>query len=81
MVNYQKFDFLLFLTIKSVTTGAQELNGTSQISLATKNAKGKMQEISKRSRQVSRECTETHINAFVDRADPDQGLFCLLKEM
>ena len=40
-----KFDFLLFLTINSVTTGARELNGTSQISLATHNAKGEMREI------------------------------------
>ena len=30
MVNFQKFDFLRFLTINSVTTGARELNGTSQ---------------------------------------------------
>ena len=45
MVNCQKFDFLLFLTINSVTTGARELNGTSQISLVTHNAKGEMPEI------------------------------------
>ena len=41
MVNCQKFDFLLILTINHVTTGARELNGTSLISLATQNAKGK----------------------------------------
>ena len=45
MVNCQKFDFLLVLTINSVTTGARELNGTSLISLATHNAKGEMREI------------------------------------
>ena len=45
MINCQKCYFLLFLTINSVTTGARELNGTSQISLATHNAKGEMREI------------------------------------
>ena len=45
MVNCQKFDFLLFLTINSATTAARELNGTSQISLATHNEKGEMREI------------------------------------
>ena len=39
MMNYQKFNFLLFLTINSVTTGVRELNGTSQISLVTHDAK------------------------------------------
>ena len=33
MMNCRKFNFLLFLTINSVTTGVRELNGTSQISL------------------------------------------------
>ena len=45
MVNCQKFDLLLFLTINSVTTGALELNGTSLMSLATHNAKGEMREM------------------------------------
>ena len=45
MVNCQKCDFLLFLTINSVTTGERELNGTSQISLATHNAKGEMRDL------------------------------------
>ena len=45
MVNCQKFNFLLFLTINSVTTGVRELNGTSQISLVTHDAKGEMREI------------------------------------
>ena len=44
-VNCQKFDFLLFLTINSDTTGARELNRTSLLSLATHNAKGEMREI------------------------------------
>ena len=44
-INCQKFNFLLFLTINSVTTGVRELNGTSQISLVTHNAKGEMREI------------------------------------
>ena len=35
----------LFLTINSVTTGVRELNGTSQISLVTHDAKGEMREI------------------------------------
>ena len=45
MINCQKFDFLLFLTINSVTTGVRDLNGTSQISLVTHDAKGEMREI------------------------------------
>ena len=45
MINFQKFNFLLFLTINSVTTGVQELNGTSQMTLVTHNAKGEMREI------------------------------------
>ena len=45
IINCQQFNFLLFLTINSVTTGARELNGTSQISLVTHNAKGEMREI------------------------------------
>ena len=55
-MNCQKFNLLLFLTMNSVTTGVRELNGTSQISLVTLNAKGEMQEIKMRYRQVSREC-------------------------
>ena len=42
MVKFQKLDFLQFLTINSVTTGTLELNGTSQISLATHNSKHEM---------------------------------------
>ena len=45
MINCQKFNFLLFLTINSVTTGVRELNVTSQISLVTHDAKGEMREI------------------------------------
>ena len=45
LINCQIFDFLLFSTINSVTTGARELSGTSQISLVTHNAKGEMREI------------------------------------
>ena len=45
LINCQKFNFLQFLTINFVTTGVRELNGTSQISLVTHNAKGEMQEI------------------------------------
>ena len=45
MINCQKFIFLLFLTINSVTTGVRDLNGTSQISLVTHDAKGEMREI------------------------------------
>ena len=45
MVNCKKFDFLLFLTINFVTTGARDLDGTSLMSLATHNAKGEMREI------------------------------------
>ena len=45
MINCQKFNFLLFLTINSVTTAVRELNGTSQISLVTHDAKGEMREI------------------------------------
>ena len=44
-VNFRKFDFLLYFTINSVTIGGRDLNGTSQISLATHNAKGEMREI------------------------------------
>ena len=56
MINCQKFNFLLFLTINSVTTAVRELNQTSQISLVTHDAKGEMREIKMRYRQVSREC-------------------------
>ena len=45
MINCQKFNFLLFLTTNSVTTGVRDLNGTSQISLVTQDAKGEMREI------------------------------------
>ena len=45
MINCQKFYFLLFLTINSVTTGVRELNVTSQISLVTHGGKGEMREI------------------------------------
>ena len=45
MINCQKFNFLLFLTTHSVTTAERELNGTSQISLVTHDAKGEMREI------------------------------------
>ena len=45
MITCQKFKFLLFLTINSVTTAVRELNGTSQISLVTHDAKGEMREI------------------------------------
>ena len=45
MINCQKFYFLLFLTINSVTRGVRELNRTSQISLVTPDAKGDMREI------------------------------------
>ena len=38
MINCQKFNFLQFLTINSVTIGVRELNRTSQISLVTHNA-------------------------------------------
>ena len=55
MINCQKFSFLLLLTIASVTTGVREMNGTSQRSLPTHNAKGEMREIKMRYRQVSRE--------------------------
>ena len=44
MINCQKINFLLFLTINSVTSAVQELNGTSQISLVTHDAKGEMRE-------------------------------------
>ena len=44
MIKFQ-IDFLQFLTINSVTTGARDLNGTSQISLATHDAKGDMRDI------------------------------------
>ena len=45
MINCQKFNFLLFLPINSVTTAVRELNGTNQISLVTHDAKGEMREI------------------------------------
>ena len=51
MINCQKINLLVFLTLNSVTTGVRELNGTSQIPLVTHDAKGKMREY----RQVSRE--------------------------
>ena len=56
MSNCQKFNFLPFLTLNSVTTRVRDLNGTNQISLVTHDAKGEMREIEMRYRQVSREC-------------------------
>ena len=50
MINCQKINVLLSLTINSVTTGARELNGTSQILLVTHDAKGDMRESIVRSR-------------------------------
>ena len=44
VINCQKFKFLLFLTINSVTTGVREMNWTSQMLLVTNNAKGEMRE-------------------------------------
>ena len=45
MINCQKFNLLLFLTINSVITAVRELNETSQISLVTHDANGEMREI------------------------------------
>ena len=45
MINCQKSNFLLFLTINSVTTAVRELSGTSQISLVTHDANGETREI------------------------------------
>ena len=45
MINFQKLDFLRFLTTISVTTGARELNGTSVISLVTHNSKREMRDL------------------------------------
>ena len=45
MLDCQKYNFWLFLTMNSVTPGVQELNGTSQISLVTHDAKGEMRDI------------------------------------
>ena len=45
MINCQKNNFLLFLTINSAITAVRELNETSQISLVTHDAKGEMREI------------------------------------
>ena len=42
MLNCQKFNFFAILTINSVTPGVRELNGTSQISLVTHDAKGEI---------------------------------------
>ena len=54
MINCQKFIFLLFLTINSVTTAVRELNGTSQISLVTHDAKGKMRDLDEVSSGLAR---------------------------
>ena len=61
MVNCQKINFWLFLTINSVITAVRELNGASQISLVTHDAKGEMREIEMRYRQVSRECLVVYL--------------------
>ena len=45
MINCQKFNFLLFLTMTSLTTGVRELNRTIPMSLVSHNAKGEMREI------------------------------------
>ena len=77
MINCQKFNFLLFLTINSVTIGVRELNGTSQISLVTHDAKGEMREIKMRYCQFSRECHASSnfchlLITFENSLDPDQ---------
>ena len=45
IVNFQKLDFLRFISVNCVTTGARKFNETSQISLATHNSKREMREI------------------------------------
>ena len=45
MINCQKLNFFAILIINSVNTEVRELNGTSQISLVTHDAKGEMREI------------------------------------
>ena len=45
MENFLKLDFLLIFSVNCVTTGARELNETSQVSLATHNSKREMPEI------------------------------------
>ena len=55
MINCQKFNFLLFLTINSVTTGVREFNVTSQISLVTHDAKGEIEVSSGLARMVRME--------------------------
>ena len=45
MEDFLKLDFLLIFSANCVTTGARELNETSQISLATHNSKREMPEI------------------------------------
>ena len=40
--------YLFLFTLNSVTTGVRELNGTSEISLVTHDAKGEMREIHSR---------------------------------
>ena len=54
MINCQKFNFLLSLTINSVTTAVRELNGTSQISLVTHDAKGEMRDLDEVSSGLAR---------------------------
>ena len=45
MVNFQKIDFLRFLTINSVTTDPRKLNGTSLVTLATHIQSAKARDI------------------------------------
>ena len=60
MINCQKFNFLLILTISSVAVGARELNGTSQISLATRNARH-LDEVSSGLARMLPDITEIHM--------------------
>ena len=62
MINCQKFNLLLFLTLNSVTTGVRELNGACQISLVTHDAKANARDVD----EVSSGLARMVINYLID---------------
>ena len=60
MVNFQKLDFLRFLTTNSLTAGARELNGISVISLATNNSKREVRDLDEVSSSLARMVRSLH---------------------
>ena len=76
MINCQKFNLLLFLTINLVTTAVRELNETSHISLVTHDAKGEMRDLDEVSSGLARmQFTPQNDVFFFDIFQLEIGIF------